>query len=342
MARTAFHPHSPLRIFGISVFLTALIVAISIYYSGLSIIPILFALLIIEITFSFENAIINAKILTTMSKFWQTMFLTIGIFIAIFGMRVVFPIALVAIAGKTSWQSVLDTALNDPEAYAAQLEIAYPSIAAFGGAFLLMLALTFFFDTKRKTQWITPIESVAHKISSPFMPTMLTAVVIGFFAALPRNDHPTTTITAGIVGIITYLVVHGLAEFFTKLQNKSTKNKAKPIVRHGFAAFLTFMYLEVLDASFSLDSVIGAFAITNQVILIAAGLGIGAVWVRSMTVYIVRKGSLATYRYLEHGAHYTVLILAITMFIHVPETFAGLAGIAVITLSFFASKKAGD
>ncbi len=61
-----------------------------------------------------------------------------------------------------------------------------------------------------------------------------------------------------------------------------------------------------------------------------------------MTVYMVRKGSLATYRYLEHGAHYTVLILAITMFIHVPETFAGLAGIAIIIASFIASKKAGD
>ena len=120
------------------------------------------------------------------------------------------------------------------------------------------------------------------------------------------------------------------------------KKTAKPVIRHGFAAFLTFMYLEVLDASFSLDSVIGAFAITNQVLLIAAGLGIGAVWVRSMTVYMVRKGSLATYRYLEHGAHYTVLILAITMFIHVPETFAGLAGIAIIIASFIASKKAGD
>ena len=159
----ALHPHSPLRIFGISFSLTAIIVGISLYYGGLSILPILFALLIIEITFSFENAIINAKVLTTMSKFWQTMFLTIGIFIAIFGMRVVFPIALVAIAGNTSWQNVLDTALNDPEAYAMQLETAYPSIAAFGGAFLLMLALTFFFDPHRKTQWLRPIESLAHR-----------------------------------------------------------------------------------------------------------------------------------------------------------------------------------
>lgn len=144
------HPHSPIRIFGISFLLTIIIASVAVYFEGAGIIPILFALLIIEITFSFENAIINAKVLTTMSKFWQTMFLTIGIFIAIFGMRIVFPIVLVAIAAHTSWQSVLDTALNDPEAYSAQLEVAYPSIAAFGGAFLLMLAMTFFLTSSEK------------------------------------------------------------------------------------------------------------------------------------------------------------------------------------------------
>lgn len=336
------HRHSPVRIFGISVVLTILISAISIAYNGAQVIPVLFALLIIEITFSFENAIINAKVLTTMSKFWQTMFLTIGIFIAIFGMRVVFPIALVAIAANTSWQTVLDTALNDPVAYSSQLEVAYPSIAAFGGAFLLMLALSFFFDKTKKTLWLTPIESRLHRVSHWYMPSLMTAGVIAFFAALPRNDHPETTIASGAVGVVTYIVVHGLAEFFTKIQSGHNGKRATTTVRYGFAAFLTFLYLEVLDASFSLDSVIGAFAITNQVLLIAAGLGIGAVWVRSMTVYMVRKGSLATYRYLEHGAHYTVLILAITMFIHVPETFAGLAGIAIIFSSFVASKRAGD
>lgn len=336
--RQAWHPHSPLRIFGFSVLITLLIASVAIFHYGAVIIPVLFALLVIEITFSFENAIINAKVLTAMSRFWQTMFLTIGIFIAIFGMRVVFPIALVAVAANTPWQSVLDMALNDPVAYSHQLEIAYPSIAAFGGSFLLMLALSFLFDTSHKVMWIRPIESFLRRISKPYLPTVVTLMVIGFFAILPRNEHPQTTIVAGFIGLATYLVVHGLAEFFTRIQQKQNK-QAGNVIRHGFAAFLTFLYLEVLDASFSLDSVIGAFAITNQVLLIAAGLGIGAVWVRSMTVYIVRKGSLATYRFLEHGAHYTVLLLAITMFIHVPETFAGLAGIAIIASSFIASKR---
>lgn len=341
--------HSPFRIFGISAFLTIALLAGSIYATGLGTLPVLMALLVIEITFSFENAIINAKILATLSKFWQTLFLTVGILIAIFGMRIVFPIVLVAIAADSNWKTVLDTALNDPDAYAAQLEVAYPSIAAFGGAFLLMLALTFFFDKHRSVDWFVAPEKFMQQVGSSFMPTLVTAMVVGIIGILPINEHPRETFTAGAVGIVTYIVVHGMAEFFTRLQNrkgKVGKKKNKLVIRTGFAAFLTFLYLEMLDASFSLDSVIGAFAITDQVLLIAAGLGIGAVWVRSMTVYMVRRGTLANYRYLEHGAHYTVLVLALTMFIseliHIPEAIAGLAGIIIISASYIASKKAGD
>lgn len=341
------HKHSPFRIFGISALLTLLLLAGSIVATGWGTIPVLLALLVIEITFSFENAIINAKVLATLSKFWQTLFLTVGIVIAIFGMRIVFPIVLVAVAANTSWQTVLHTALNDPDAYAAQLEIAYPSIAAFGGAFLLMLALTFFFDKHRNVDWLVAPERLMQQVGSSFMPTIVTALVVGIIGLLPMNDHPRETFTAGAVGIVTYIFVHGMAEFFTRLQSrKGNKKKSKLVVRTGIAAFLTFMYLELLDASFSLDSVIGAFAITDQVLLIAAGLGIGAVWVRSMTVYMVRKGTLANYRYLEHGAHYTVLVLAMTMFIseliHIPEALAGMAGIVIISAAYLASKRAGD
>ena len=74
------------------------------------------------------------------------------------------------------------------------------------------------------------------------------------------------------------------------------------------------MYLEVLDASFSLDGVIGAFAITNDIILIIAGLGAGAIWVRSLTVYLMRAGVLGKYKYMEHGAHWAIFGLAASMF----------------------------
>ena len=89
-----------------------------------------------------------------------------------------------------------------------------------------------------------------------------------------------------------------------------------------------FLYLEVLDASFSFDGVIGAFAITNDIVLMALGLGIGAMYVRSLTVYLVRQGTLDDYVYLEHGAHYAIgalaVILLVTIQYEINEVITGL------------------
>jgi len=97
----------------------------------------------------------------------------------------------------------------------------------------------------------------------------------------------------------------------------------------------------VLDASFSFDGVIGAFAITNDVVIIMLGLAIGAMFVRSMTVFLVYKGTLQEFVYLEHGAHYAIGILALIMFAsvhyHIPEWFTGLSGLAFILVSLWSS-----
>jgi uncharacterized protein len=108
--------------------------------------------------------------------------------------------------------------------------------------------------------------------------------------------------------------------------------------RGGFGAFL---YLEILDASFSFDGVIGAFALTQNLFIIAIGLGIGAMYVRSMTIMLVEKGTLAHYRYLEHGAFYAILILSVIMYVqtltHIPEVITGLGGAALIGISLWSS-----
>lgn len=333
------HPHSPYRIFAFSAVSTVAILAAVTVGLGFSALVTTLILLVIEITFSFENAIINAKVLTKMSKFWQTMFLTLGIVIAIFGMRIIFPIAIVAISTHTPWREILDLALNNPDQYAAMLESAHPSIAAFGGAFLLMLATSFFFDKNRKVHWLQTPERIMQRYSSRWTPAVLTAIVIWIVAIL--SDHYSTIVTSAAVGIVAYIAIHGLAEFFGSLQTKKPTHSKHAQV--GMAAFLSFLYLEVLDASFSLDGVIGAFAITDKVILIAAGLGAGALWVRSLTVYMVRKGTLESYKYIEHGAHYTVLILAFVMLLsllyELPTALAGIAGIVIIALSLLASNK---
>lgn len=338
-----FHQNSPYRIFAFSVITSLLIGAFTISQLGWSSLSILAILLVIEITFSFDNAIINAKILTTLSRFWQNIFLTVGILIAIFGMRIIFPIALVTIATGLPWQQIVDLAINNPDEYSKQLTAAYPSIAAFGGAFLMMLTLSFFFDSKRKILWFKTIESKLQNLSYNWTPAIVTAGVVGLVALLPGNSHQRQTFISGAIGIVTYLVVNGLADFFGKLQSKKHHISKKVVKKVGIAALMSFLYLELLDASFSLDSVIGAFAITNKVLLIAAGLGIGAIWVRSMTVFMVRRGTLKKYKYLEHGAHYTILVLSLTMFmseiVNISESIAGLIGILFIVSSVISSKK---
>ncbi len=333
------HPKSPLRIFAFSVIASIAIILTVLFNLGVSALFITLILVIIEITFSFENAIINAKILQHLSRFWQNMFLTVGIVIAIFGMRIVFPIAIVAFTANIPWNEVLNLALNEPEVYSEKLTTAAPTITSFGGAFLMMLATSFFFDKRRGVHWFGYIEEPMQRLGFTWVPFLITSCTIAGLALLPANKHPNETLIAGFVGIGLYVFVHVLSEIFSKTQ----KQKKNIKVQTGLVAFSSFLYLEILDASFSLDGVIGAFAVTNQVILIAAGLGIGAIWVRSLTIFMVRRGTLKTYRYIEHGAFYTVSILAFILLleslVHIPEAVAGLLGILIITSSIFASKK---
>lgn len=333
------HPHSPVRIFFFSITATILTFIGIGYYLGPGALLVALILMAVELAFSFDNAIINAKVLGTMSEFWQKLFLTVGILIAIFGMRVVFPIVIVMLTADLSWGAVVDLALNHPKEYAEQLDIAHPSISAFGGGFLLMLALHFFMDHGRHVDWIGSIERPLKRFSHWWIPALVSIAVIGLFALLPFNEHPGETVRAGLMGIAVFLAIHMFTEWVGKKAGTDINVK-----RTGLAAFLTFMYLEVLDASFSFDGVIGAFAITNDVILIAAGLGIGAIWVRSLTVFMVRRGTLDSYKFLEHGAHYAVFVLAATMLlslvVHVPEVLTGVLGLGLIGASIVASVQA--
>ncbi len=330
--------------FGFSLAVTLAALIGSLFGLGWQAALIMTVLILVEVTFSFENAVINAKVLRTLSPRWQTIFLTVGIFIAIFGMRVIFPILIVVLTAGLGWREVLDLALNNPDLYAEKLQSANHTIAAFGGAFLLMLFFHFFFDNQKTTHWIGAIERPLQRAGRSWVPVVLSLLVIGGLAAIPANPYAEETLRAGLLGIGTYVIIRGIEQLFARLKSTPHKDKAGKIVQQtGWAAFATFMYLEILDASFSFDGVIGAFAITQSVVLIAAGLGVGAVWVRSLTVYMVRKGTLDKYRYLEHGAHYTVGVLAavllLSIFWHVPEIIAGLAGITFVTAAFVSSRR---
>jgi hypothetical protein len=268
-------------------------------------------------------------------------------------MRVVFPIAIVSLTASLSWHEVLNLAFNHPEQYAHKLEAAHHTIAAFGGFFLLMLFLHFFFDKDKETHWLDAIERPLQKAGHKWLPPVISLALLGGLTLLPANHYAADTFKAGLAGIATYVAVRGIEQLFGRLKSKSDAahglaksdgSKAGKLVQQtGWAAFATFIYLEILDASFSFDGVIGAFAITKSVILIAAGLGVGAFWVRSLTVYMVKKGTLDKYLYLEHGAHYTVGVLALTLllsiFLKVPEIIAGLAGVVFVGSAFWSSRR---
>lgn len=337
--QSLLHKNHPFRIFAVSAILTILSVALVYYYMGAQAAFVTLVLIVVEITFSFDNAIINARVLMTMSHFWRQMFITVGMLIAVFGMRLVFPIVIVMITAGMSWGEVIHLALNDHDQYALEIYDAHVSIAAFGGMFLLMLCLHFFFDAKREVRWIDILEKPMQRVGKWWTYGAVCALILVIATLLPFNAHPEETFIAGLAGIVTYLLVHGLAELFAKRQ--ANEDTGKMVQRAGVAGFMSFMYLEVLDASFSLDGVIGAFAVTKDVVLIAIGLGIGAFWVRSLTIFMVERHVLAAYRYLEHGAHYTIGMLAgvlfVSIFMDVSEFLAGGLGVLIIAAAIGSS-----
>jgi hypothetical protein len=164
--------------------------------------------------------------------------------------------------------------------------------------------------------------------------------------ALVAEDEQYKVLTAGVVGVIVYLAVGWISSLLEEEEpddeDDTTEAGVGPVVATvAKGSFGGFLYLEVLDASFSFDGVIGAFAITSDVVIIMLGLAIGAMFVRSLTVFLVHKGTLDEYVYLEHGAHYAIGILAIIMLAsvkyHIPEWFTGLSGVAFIAVSLWSS-----
>jgi hypothetical protein len=252
-------------------------------------------------------------------------------------MRIVFPIVIVMVTAHLPWSEVIRLALHSPHEYADKLHLAHTSIATFGGIFLLMLALHFFLDEDRKITWINRIEKPLQRLASWWMPLLLGITSLAIVIALPSH-HRSQVFNAGVLGIVVYEALQLLTKLAEKLGGQSGGKLGHKV---GVAAFASFIYLEILDASFSFDGVIGAFAITSSVVLIAAGLGAGAVWVRSFTVFIVKRGTLDSYKYLEHGAHYTVLMLALlllaSILVEIPDAVSGIAGVVIIGFATRAS-----
>lgn len=345
-----------IRTFGLSTLVTVLALVVAYFYGGWEALVLCAILGVLEVSLSFDNAVINATVLERMSAFWQRMFLTVGVVIAVFGMRLLFPLLIVWITAGLDPVEAFRLAMNPPPGDAAYfsdgspsyetiLTEAHPQIASFGGMFLLMLFLNFVFSDREIT-WLSWLERPLIRIGRlnqlPAVLAAITLVLVGEFLA--SDAIRATVLISGLLGLITYLLVDGLSALF-HTDDETGSGPTEITKATGKAGFFLFLYLEVLDASFSFDGVIGAFAITADPIIIALGLGfIGALFVRSITIFLVRTGSLAQYRYLEHGAHWAIgalaTILLISVRYHINDVVTGLIGVVFIGAALFSSVRA--
>jgi uncharacterized protein len=321
------------RLFFTSGIITVTGLIVAYWWGGLDALFVTAMLAVLEVTLSFDNAVVNAKILKRMNAVWQKRFLTWGILVAVFGTRVLLPVLIVSASIGESPLDIVQLALEEPDRYAVLIAHAHYAIDAFGGIFLLLVALNFFVDTLKQVHWIRVIERhlanwgriEALEIAIALLATLATSFLV-------EGVHQTTVLVSGIIGIILFILIEGIAN--------SLDVEAKDVAGSGLALFL---YLNILDSAFSLDGVVGAFALSTDLVVIGIGLGIGAFFVRSLTIYLVREHMLDTLPYIEHGAHWAILGLSLAMLfgliMHIPDVVTGLVGLCFILLSYYSSKK---
>ena len=308
--------------------------------TGFACVFIVLVLAVLETSLSFDNAVVNAMKLEKMSHKWRHRFLTWGIAIAVFGMRFLFPVLVVAVFANLDMVTVTKIALTDSDKYASYLHATHAPIVTFGGMFLIMLFLNYFFNHEKTIHWIAPIErplsTLDHVKGIEIVISLL--MLIAVQAHIPEESK-VSVILSGLGGIITYLVIDGVAHFLEKYEEmRNAQNVAGGV---KCAGLISFIYLELIDASFSLDGVLGAFALSKDVLIITIGLAIGAMFVRSLTIMLVEKKTLAKFLYLEHGAHWAIGALAIIMLVttvrEIPEVVTGLIGLIFIVAAFVSS-----
>jgi hypothetical protein len=292
---------------------------------------------VLEVSLSFDNAVVNATVLRHWNAFWRKLFLTVGILVAVFGMRLLFPLVIVAVATGLGLVDVWTMAINTPTEYARHLTAHHAEVSAFGGAFLLLVFLNFLFNDEKELHWLGWIEQKVGQYGTEGLAVLLTLSAVFACMTMVPEGRKLAVLISGVVGVLVYIGVDWISGLLE--EEESDDPAIGKLISQGSIG--GFMYLEVLDASFSFDGVIGAFAITNDVVIIMLGLAIGAMFVRSMTVYLVHQGTLDEFVFLEHGAHYAIGILALIMFLSVeydiPEWFTGLSGVAFIVVSLWSS-----
>jgi hypothetical protein len=306
-------------------------------YGGPSAAFMVLILGVMEVSVSFDNAVVNAKVLKNMTPLWRILFLWVGILIAVFVVRLILPVGIVSVAANIGLMETAHMVFENPEEYSRHLHEAHLAISAFGGIFLLMVFFDFLFNDEKEHHWLGAIEAKFGSWGSieGLNSIVALAILVGVSSVL-EGAKSATFLYSGALGLFIYFAMNMLKNCF---EDPEEGEAAVDTVKKG--GFFSFMYLEVLDASFSMDGVIGAFAITKDPVIIMLGLAIGAMFVRSMTVYLVKAGTLDELIYLEAGAMYAIGVLGIIMltsgFVHVPELFTAFVGAILIGLAIYSS-----
>ena len=296
----------------------------------LSSIVIIIGLALFESITSIDNAIINAETLATMQPRARRWFLTWGILLAVFGVRGVLPWFLVWIMtpGLGPWQAFTASLTGDPAALTA-IQKSAPVLLMGGGVFFIFLFFHWIFIEPKN--YGLPFERIMARQGAWFYAVVSILLTIIVWFALERN--PMLGFGA-VMGSTAFFITHGFRRYAEDQEHRLLSGEGH------LSDIGKILYLEVIDMTFSIDGIVGAFAFTLSVPLILIGNGIGAIVVRQLTYYGVQR--IKKYAYLKNGAMYSILVLGIVMLAHgfgfyVPEWISPLATFLIVGYFFLKS-----
>lgn len=296
-----------------------------------NIIMIVLGLCVFEVVSSIDNAVINAEVLGTMSKKAQRWFLLYGILFAVFIVRGALPWVIVWVTNAELGPigSLTATFSNDP-AIMESIERSTPVLMLAGGIFLIFLFLHWLFLEEK--HFGLPTEKVFLKYGAWFYAVVSVTLVVIVALALKRDPM---LALAAVIGSSAFFITDGFKQ-------NAEANEAKLLSgSSGMSDISKILYLEIIDTTFSIDGVLGAFAFTMSVPLIILGNGLGAIVVRQLTMGNIEN--IKKYIYLKNGAMYSILFLGAVMVlegfhVEVPEFVSPVATIAIIAFFFLKSK----
>ena len=295
------------------------------------ILVVIFGLCLFEIISSVDNAIINAHVLKTLPEKFRKFFLTFGLLVAVVLVRGFLPFLIVWLANPAfSFSQVIGFVFHPTAEINAYVEKSQALLLLAGGVYLFFVFLGWLFLEEKKYAFL--VEEFVHKQSVWFYAVsslFITAVV--YFSI---KVNPILALSA-VIGSTAFFIVHGFKQ--------NAEHQERNLMKEGMSDISKILFLEVIDATFSIDGVIGAFAFTLAVPLIILGNGLGAFVVRELSVRNI--DNIKKYKFLKNGAMYSILVLGIIMIsdafgYHIPAWLSPLATFGIVGFFFVKSIRA--